>query len=1644
MDTRKLDSWADLLLDTGKRNQLIHFRDTRFSTVEILLPSAEELFDRIDGAASFEIFHPGLEEDEDLAEEQSGRGQQKAESGPERQEIRKMSAEQGNQAGQEAPAGQENQTDQEAPAEQKNQSGQELLEKHETQAEQDVPAEQKVYAEEAASQAKETETDETDGRAAWLAKYSSRIRKKNQLLVYNRLANPMAAVRNIGKKAREFTEETGVNVAYAAFGFIHWTEKESSGQVYRAPVLLAPVRLEQESAIAPYYLRTSEDEIIVNPTFSYKIEGEYGIRLPEYEDEGLEGYLEKVRKMVGKLHWQVTCESRLGIFSFLKINMYRDLKENGEQILKHANIRRLLGEASEEDGREFLSGGAEAAEASGDADPLISLHSVVDADSSQMDAIEMAKSGRSFVLQGPPGTGKSQTITNIIAECLSDGKKVLFVSEKQAALNVVYDKLKAAGLSEFCLELHSYKAGKQAVIADICHTLRLGRRGVSARAEEEIAIKEKARRQLDAYAAELHQLRPVIEKSLYQLYSLHASLRHVPDVEWAVPELKTRGEGFLAEVCSLLEQYADYVPIVGYQYRNNPWYGYTGQDTSYQTRLRLKEDLTAAVGLLQPLIQTRGEMRDRWEISCGSLEEAGRWQRFFQTAANSELITPAFLQKDRFETADAALRILAEKSGEIREIQSELDTVYDSEIYQISGGECHKKLTRMFGSFFSRLFNREYQQLVGELRMCKKDGKGISYRQAVSLTEKISRFQQLTEEYQEAEEPVKSWLGPGYAGMDTDWKDVLGQMDVLREMFEKGMTFGKLAEDHYEGLTEECSEGLEENRSEDLADERQTELESFAVRLEGCGLSGNEALSRLAGLFREDVIQIPAASLEGMLEKFAGCLEEMDRLDNWCHFRSLLSDLERHQSLSFLDQAISRNLEAEDISKAFRKLFYAQWIDTVLSASPVLSAFSRGVQDRAVDLFARKDREQFAINRARIRAELSADRPSMDIIASGSPLSVLLREGEKKRRQKSIRTLLAETGELVQRVKPCFLMSPLSVSTFLTPDAVHFDVVIFDEASQIFPQDAIGAIYRGDQLIVVGDSRQMPPSNFFSASIENEDVDEEKDDLSAFESVLDLCAAVMPQLRLRWHYRSRCEGLIAFSNQNFYDNELITFPSAREEGSGNGVEYFYADGVFDRKSHTNRKEAELAVELIYRHIAEHPERSLGVVAFSAAQQDLIDRLLARRRQSAPEWEFFFREDGKEPFFIKNLETVQGDERDTIIFSIAYGKDAQGRLLHNFGPLNRAGGERRLNVAVTRAKYQIQVISSMHAADIDLKRTSAEGARLLRAYLDYAENGHQALVRTLTVSPFEQFDSDFEMEVCEFLRKKGYAVDTQVGCSGFRIDMGLKRPDSSDYVLAIECDGASYHSSKNARDRDRLRQEILEGMGWKFYRIWSTDWFRNRAVEQNRLLAAAEAAVRNPRQEQEEGSGQREKEDAFEEVLPDTHFAFPRYRAADLEALEKRYLPHDFQGLVRAVLETEAPLSESLLLKRIVGFFGREKVTSAVQRAYEEAIDGCGSQGILRKDGFLYLKGKRIRFRTPGDLEREIRQIAPEELAAGMLDILRQNIAADRSGLYHSLALQCGVTRVGKAAGECFDKALACLKDRVEIDGEMISLREETI
>lgn len=585
---------------------------------------------------------------------------------------------------------------------------------------------------------------------------------------------------------------------------------------------------------------------------------------------------------------------------------------------------------------------------------------------------------------------------------------------------------------------------------------------------------------------------------------------------------------------------------------------------------------------------------------------------------------------------------------------------------------------------------------------------------------------------------------------------------------------------------------------------------------------------------------------------FAGavgtCTDELRRswgkVREWCSWLKARREASDLGLLPLVAALESGSDSIGDLPALFERSFRrALLFASIQSRAPLLNFFG-GEHGTKIEKFRELDERMQKLARELVAARLAAEIPG-DQIREDIPkaeTALLRKELGKKMRHIPVRKLIGSIPTLLTRLKPCLLMSPLSVAQYL--DAAHtaFDVVVFDEASQIPVWDAVGAIARGNQLIVVGDPKQLPPTNFFNSQ-EEDDEDLVPPEFKDLESILDeLLTNGLRHKRLQWHYRSRHEGLISFSNRQYYENELLTFPSPEKEAGGVRFRYL-PDARYDKgKSRTNRKEAEALVEeLVSRlRLADGARRSYGVVTFSQAQQSLVENLLDEERRKYPEIEVHFGEEPPvegEPVFVKNLENVQGDERDVILFSICYGPDGNGKVSMNFGPINRVGGERRLNVAVTRAKHEVLVFSGLKADQIDLTRTRSRGVRDLKLFLEYAERGPRVLATQSVASADAEPESEFERLVAERLMAAGYIVHYQVGCSAYRIDLAIVDPTSPGrYLLGIECDGATYHRAATARDRDKLRQAILEGLGWKLYRIWSTDWWHKPDAEMSKLCA----------------------------------------------------------------------------------------------------------------------------------------------------------------------------------------------------------------
>jgi len=623
------------------------------------------------------------------------------------------------------------------------------------------------------------------------------------------------------------------------------------------------------------------------------------------------------------------------------------------------------------------------------------------------------------------------------------------------------------------------------------------------------------------------------------------------------------------------------------------------------------------------------------------------------------------------------------------------------------------------------------------------------------------------------------------------------------------------------------------------------EISDFYTSLESLTLE----LEFARNLFHDDLIprEISPNNNFSIMEAIAWFdqhAKKVNQIVEWASFASSIENSEQLGLGDFIHNAISRGISTTDWENVFKRRFYILYEDAITQLSDIFQNFSSASLNTLIEKFKELDSDLIKSSSYEIREKLYKSRPNSSWIqAQSAETSILRKEMNKKRRIKPLRRLFHEIPNLIQSLRPCLMMSPLTVCQLLDTKLFHFDIAIFDEASQIPPEYALGTIIRAKQLVIAGDRHQLPPTRFFqSGSID--EFDDDNYEAEDYESILDACDAInLPNKMLRWHYRSEDEELIAFSNFHFYANKLLTFPTSNKSNKSTGIEFHKIDGIYraGKGARNNPIEARAVAKHVVSILKSDPNLSIGIVTFSQSQRFLIESELDQIQQNNHELIPLFDYNKEERIFVKNLEMVQGDERDVIIFSIGYGKDELGRMKMNFGPLNRQGGERRLNVAVSRARKSVKVFSSIDPEDIDLSRAKSKGARLLRNYLKAARDGITSILEDESLNSSAEFDSPFEIAVYEKLTSKGLELRKQVGVSKYRIDFGVVDPSQPGrYLLGIECDGAAYHSSPTARDRDRLRQQILEEkFNWKIHRIWSYDWINNPEKEAAKVLQIVE-------------------------------------------------------------------------------------------------------------------------------------------------------------------------------------------------------------
>lgn len=1263
------------------------------------------------------------------------------------------------------------------------------------------------------------------------------------------------------RKAQTALQEGGANTLYLALGFLRWKRNERDNN-HLAPLILLPVALERRFVgTGGVKLTAYDDEPRFNTTLLQMLRTDFGIDIRSLEGElprdesGID--VQRVwntvkREIRERQGFEVVPAVALSHFSFAKHLMWKDLVDRTDQLRENEVVNHLL----DNSGAPYAGKTASIKPERLDRDYRpVDLLLPLPADSSQMAAVATAGQGNNFIIIGPPGTGKSQTIANLVAHALGKGKTVLFASEKTAALEVVRRRLQDLGLGHFCLELHSNKARKADVIE---HLKRAWEQTATPPADWQRQGRELAttRDKLNRLVERLHKERGN-GLSAYEAIGVKirdGDLARRVSLSW--PAVEQHDEAALDAMRAAVRNLAIHAAEVG-DVASKPlrlitnsvwtprWETQISQQasqlsTTAQIARKACAALLRAMGLGLPSVSATRLMalRELARLIHGqhpiadalgpngatqieALKEAGKRLRIYQ--ANQRLLSCDY------------------KPYAWRDIDG-----------KALGQDWEAAATAWWPkSFFAK------RGIVKALRAQGALGKPAPKRDADTLARMRAQGEAI-DRLAERLSDVEIWKGHETRPEDVETRAELGQRAraAVADLADRGQAREILDRVHLL---------LRNPNNPALAPggniERATAefLQAFNALQQTIAEFGQLAKDNELEQADGDLGELANTWLwnePAFLEQLGAAANLIAthrlQLQAWCAWRQRRKEV-IDAGLAPLVEAIENGqIPLNEIQETFWAAYCVWWSEAVITEDATLRAFSKPEHEANIRDFRELDDKHQEATAQHIAATLAGRLPVPNDVLNDPQWQVIRRELQKQRRHLPIRRLLKEAPEAVIKLSPCFMMSPLSIAQYLPPDQKLFDVVIFDEASQIPVWDAVGSIARGRQVIIAGDNKQMPPTNFFARA--DDDPDGDFDVVEDLESILDeMLASGIPRHDLNFHYRSRREDLIAFSNQHYYDNRLITFPAP--DAAKRGVSLVRPEGFYARGgARHNEGEAKAIVAEIVRRLTHKDDNirklSIGVVTFNTEQQTLIEDLLDKARGEDPSMEWAFNNEyGVDPVFVKNLETVQGDERDVILFSVTYGPDRSGHTTMNFGPLNRQGGERRLNVAMTRARAEMMVFSTLDPNQIDLSRTSARAVADLKHFLEYAERG-PGVLGALPTGPLGDFESPFEAAVARELRIKGWEVQPQIGVSKFRIDLGVAHPDEPGrYLAGVECDGAMYHSSAVAKERDKVRQAALERLGWTLFRVWSTSWWVNKPGEINdlheRLNAHLETDRRQP-------------------------------------------------------------------------------------------------------------------------------------------------------------------------------------------------------
>ena len=1204
------------------------------------------------------------------------------------------------------------------------------------------------------------------------------------------------------RSAKTSMEENGASTLYLALGLLRWFESKNSAAARYAPIVLVPIDIIRKSASKGYAMHMRDEDAQINITLLEFLKQKfdtpiYGLNPPPMDMHGLD--LPKVfaiiRHAVMNLPmWDVVEAGFIGNFSFSQFVMWNDIHNNSEFLENNKIVHSLMTGAVDWDCT--IPDGVDTDEA----------YLPVTVDSSQLRAINMAAADLSFVLHGPPGTGKSQTITAMVANALTKGKTVLFVAEKIAALEVVQRRLAALGIQDFCLELHSNKATKKAVLDQLRRGLEIGVWGMKTDYDKKIQDIRKMRAELDAYAKALHMERP-FGKSLRQLMDIYEMIPELnKSVRFDHAYVGTLTASDLDHQAYSLERLIAAGKGVGHPH-HHPLMAVHNTEYSQRLKFDLESVIRAYAEALKKFQADVNGFAALMEIKAPVTEDEYRdICNYAQSVIAAEEI-PAFLRQssnvDR-EFVMPETYLTKRQAFSVR--QADFPSKWNENFLRMDMKPYREKYDQANKKFFGK--GKALASLTAELQAFAAFAVETD-RIPVYLTD-ITIYQQEVQEMSAAE-----------AELSYEWKQILKVYDTADAL--------QSYKDRIKSQLQIMSQFSEQIRKLESAGTLESciqKAKALAAQQDAVMKTENETTELLDLSFDH----FEGNYLESRLRLCVCILENAASIKDWIVYQQYAAEC-RQRGLGPICDAYEAGLPHDEVMTVYLRSIYRAIILSVIEKEPVLNGFTGIGFNEKIAQFKKMDQEFMDLTKDEMFYKLTHQLPtSNDSVEVSRELNLLRRAISSNGRGLSIRTLFEQIPNVLTRLCPCMLMSPISAAQYLKAENDLFDIVIFDEASQLPTCKAVGVLARGKNAVIVGDPNQMPPTSFFAGNT----VDEDNLDIEDLDSILDDCLALgMPSAYLHWHYRSRHESLIAFSNQEFYENSMFTFPSVNDRERR--VSLVKVDGFFDRgKGRVNETEARTIVAEIRRRYKdpELKDQTVGVVTFNISQQTLIEDLLQEEYQKDAAFDKWANV-GEEPLFVKNLENVQGDERDVILFSIAFGPDAEGRLSLNFGPLNKEGGWKRLNVAVSRARTEMVVFTAMTADMIDLKRTKSKGVEALKDFLEFAQKGR--LQGDYMENRMENAQGIME-HICQAVTAGGYQYQRAVGHSKFKVDIAVINPyNPEEYLLGIILDGESYRQSQNTKDREVAQVSVLSGLGWELHRIWTMDWWDNREKELAKLM-----------------------------------------------------------------------------------------------------------------------------------------------------------------------------------------------------------------